>query len=75
MLPLNPFRKLVSLLPDPPLLVGVVESLTDTGAVILLPDGGRLTARGEAIQGQSVFVRDGVIEGQAPALSVVVIEV
>lgn len=75
MLPLNPFRKLVSLLPDPPLLVGVVESVTTTGAVITLPDGGRLTVRGEAVQGQSVFVRDGVIEGVAPALVAVVIEV
>jgi len=38
-------------------------------ATITLPGGGKLQARGEATQGQRVFVRDGAIEGPAPELT------
>ncbi len=75
MLPLNPYRQLVALLPEPPLLVGTVESITDTGAVIILPDGGRLTVRGDTTTGQKVFIRNGIIEGIAPDLPTEMIEV
>ena len=40
-------------------------------ATITLPGGGVLQARGEATAGQRVFVRDGVIEGEAPTLTYV----
>ena len=40
-------------------------------ATITLPGGGVLQARGQATVGQRVFVRDGVIEGEAPALTYV----
>lgn len=42
---------------------------------IELPGGGRVQARGEALAGERVFLRDGVIEGPAPTLPVDVIEV
>jgi len=42
---------------------------------VQLPDGTILAVRGEAMMGQSVFVRGAVIEGPAPALPVTAIEV
>ena len=42
---------------------------------VQLPGGGVLQARGTASIGQRVFVRDGVIEGEAPAITPVDIEV
>lgn len=71
----NLFKRLKSMLPDPPLLVGEVVLLTDYGARIQFPDGSSAIVRGSATVGQNVFVRDGVIEGPAPALPAVVIEV
>lgn len=64
-----------SLLPDPPLLVGVVESVSGGVATLTLPDGATATARGDATVGQRVFFRDGAIEGPAPGLTTVVIEI
>jgi hypothetical protein len=69
---LSEFR---SLIPDPPLLVGVVDSITGGVATLTLPDGSTATARGSATVGQRVFFRDGAIEGQAPSLTTVVIEI
>ena len=43
-------------------------ALADTGA-------GTLRARGDAALGDVVFVRDGVIEGPAPSLTLVTIDV
>lgn len=71
----NVFQRLKSLLPDPPLLAGTVTS-TDNGVhKITLPGGGIITARGIATVGSTVFVRDGLVEGQAPSLTIVVIDV
>lgn len=71
----NPFVKLLRLLPQYPLQVGTVSSMNETLANIELPGGNFIRARGTAAVGQTVFVRNGVIEGEAPALSVVEIEV
>ena len=38
---------------------------------VTLPGGGVIHARGQATLGQRVFIRDGVIEGPAPALTYV----
>jgi hypothetical protein len=38
---------------------------------VQLPGGGVLQARGDAAVGDRVFVRDGLIEGPAPALTYV----
>ena len=40
-----------------------------------LPGGGYLKARGQAAVAQRVFVRGGVVEGEAPHLPVELIEV
>ena len=71
----NLWKRLKQLLPESPLLVGTVASVSTYGAVVTLPDGSTLAVRGEATVGQSVFVRDGLIEGPAPALSVTMIEI
>lgn len=71
----NLYKQFLKLIPDPALQVGTVQSVSGGVAVIELPDGGLLTARGAASVGQQVFVRDGVIEGQAPSLTVEIIEV
>lgn len=68
---LNPYRRLLDLLPQRPLLVGTVESVSGNVSTVLLPSGGRVTARGAAPVGQRVFLRDGVIESDAPNLEVV----
>ena len=66
---MNLFKQFLDLIPPRPLEVGTVQSIIPSGiANIELPGGGVLKARGEATQGQRVFVRDGVIEGPAPEL-------
>lgn len=71
----NLWKRLKLLLPDPPLLVGTVDSVTAYGAVVILPDGSHVSARGDANVGGKVFVRDGLIEGQAPNLPTVLVEI
>ena len=66
---MNLFKQFLDLIPPRPLEVGTVQSIISNGiATIELPGGGVLQARGEATQGQRVFVRDGVVEGPAPTL-------
>lgn len=64
-----------ALLPDNTLRVGEVVGTAGGVAHIALPDGGQVSARGAATLGQRVFVRAGAIEGLAPALDAVLIEV
>lgn len=70
---MNLFKKFLDLIPDPPLLVGDVVAFADGVATIEEPGGGRSQARGTAAVGDRVFFRDGVIEGAAPALPIVLI--
>ena len=60
----NLYRKFRQLLPDPPLQAGIVVEVGSSRAVIALPGGGLIHARGEATLGQTVFVRDGVKVGR-----------
>ena len=71
----NIYTQFKRLIPDAPLLVGVVTAYADGLATVELPDGGIITARGSASVSDSVFVRDGVIEGPAPELTAVEITV
>lgn len=71
----NLYRVFRDLIPEVPLLVGTVTAVQAGGCVVELPTGGTVSARGTATVGQSVFVRDGVIEGVAPTLAVVEIEI
>ena len=67
----NIYAQFKRLIPDAPLLVGVVTAIYDGVATIELPDGGVITARGSAAVDDSVFVRDGLIDGPAPDLTAV----
>jgi len=67
----NIYTQFKRLIPDAPLLVGIVTSYADGVATIELPDGGIITARGTAEIGDSIYARDGLIEGQAPDLTAV----
>lgn len=71
----NLYQQFRALLPEAPLQAGTVVAV-ETGAVMAaLPGGGLLKARGSAGIGQTVFVRDGVVESVAPSLPVVLIEI
>jgi hypothetical protein len=71
----NLFAQFAALIPQPPLQSGAVTAVSGGIITVTLPGGGTLSARGSATVGQNVFVRDGVIEGVAPALTAVLIEV
>lgn len=71
----NIYRQFLDLLPARPLQVGTVTASASGVSTIELPGGGLLQVRGTATVGQQVFVRDGAIEGNAPALAVVQIEI
>lgn len=71
----NLWKRLKQMLPDAPLLVGEVISATSYGAMVALPDGSVVSVRGDAVNGQQVFIRDGLIEGPAPSLPVTLIEI
>jgi hypothetical protein len=74
-MPRNPYKALRALVPDPPLLVGTVVGVADGTATIEMPGGGLEQARGAASPGDRVFFRGGAIEGPAPELPIVLIEV
>ena len=71
----NLYKTLMDLMPSSPLQVGTVASISAGVATVTLPGGGVVQARGEAAVNGRVFVRDGVIEGAAPALPLVTGEV
>ncbi|WP_341674940.1 hypothetical protein [Niveibacterium sp. SC-1] len=71
----NLWSQFAALLPQAPLLVGDVVDADDSGATVELPDGSKVRARGDADVGARVFLRDGVIEGPAPDLAVIEIEI
>lgn len=71
----NLYRVFRDLIPEPPLLVGTLITLHAGGCSVELPDGSVVTARGTGTVGQKVFVRDGVIDGAAPDLTVMAIEI
>lgn len=72
---LNVYRKFIEMLPQRPLQVGTAMSTEGGQTMVELPSGGILRVRGVAAQGQRVFVRDDVIEGNAPQLPIVTIEI
>lgn len=72
---INLQKQFLALIPDAPLLVADVLATDGSTATLQEPGGGLLHARGAASVGQRVFVRDGAIEGVAPALSYITAEV
>lgn len=74
----NAFRALRELLPDAPLQVVTVVSVNSGRgySVVQWPGGGLSNVRGTGVAVDArAFVRDGVIEGQAPDLPLEIIEV
>ena len=71
----NLYKRLRRLFPDSRMQVGTVTAIETGKATITLPDGSAISARGTANIDDTVYVRDGVIEGEAPALAVVEIEI
>jgi hypothetical protein len=71
----NVYQQFRQLLPDPPLQAGTVTVVGAGVVTVQLPGGGILIARGDAQVGQTVFVRDDVIEGVAPSLTLEQIEI
>lgn len=69
------YRAFMDLMPPRPLQIGEVTVVDGDIVTVELLGGGVLTARGSATVGQQVFVRDGVIEGEAPDMTVVLIDV
>jgi len=71
----NLYKRLRALFPGARLQVGTVL-YTETGKVTVeLPDGATLVVRGTASVGSVVYVRDGAIDGPAPALTTAEIEI
>lgn len=67
----NLFQTFRALLPARPLQLATVTAVDGEQATVQLPGGGLLVVRGVASVGDTVFVRDGVIEGQAAAMPIV----
>ena len=71
----NLYQQFRQLLPGAPLQAGTVIEVGAGVALVVLPGGGLIRARGEAAVGETVFVRDDVIEGVAPALPMEIIDI
>lgn len=65
----NVYREFLDLLPATPLQIATVTAIDGDTARLVLAGGGVLTARGvsDRSMGAEVYVRDGVIEADAPA--------
>ena len=72
----NVYRALRELLPEPALMVATITSVNGDGTrTVTFPGGGTQRVRGEGAVTAQVFVRAGVIESAAPALTALTIEV
>lgn len=71
----NPLQRLVALLPSDPLRVGDVTASSGGFCTVVLPGGAEIQARGAPNIGARVFVRGGVVQGVAPSLTLVSIEI
>lgn len=65
----NVYARFLSVLPKTPLLVGTVVSNYGENSIMSLIGGGVIAARGTGTVGQNYYVRNGVIETQAPNLT------
>jgi hypothetical protein len=68
----NLFQQFKELLAPGRVQIGTVVAYADGVATLELPGAGQIRARGQAAVGGKVFVQDGVIQGPAPDLPVVV---
>lgn len=73
----NAYRALLELLPQTPLTVATVAAVhTDGTSTVTYLGGSQVRVRGDVFAvNDQVFVRNGVIEGEAPMLSLVNVDV
>jgi hypothetical protein len=71
----NPYARWAALQPPKRRQVGTVLAMDAGVATVELEGGGRVQALGQAAVNDRVFVRDGVIEGEAPNLTYISAEV
>lgn len=72
---LNPYKRLVELLPQYPRLIGTVIAVDGADVLLEQLGGGQQRAVGEGLSvGDKVFFRNGAVEGPAPNLPEVEIE-
>lgn len=73
----NLHRRLAELLPQPALLIAEVLAVNaDNTSTVEFPDGSQQRVRGTSVAvGQPAFVRNGVVEGLAPARVATTIEI
>ena len=72
----NAYARFRNLLPTDPLLTGTVVAVWEDGtATVELPGGAEIRVKGSATVGQRVFVQTGAIQGEAPALTALTVEV
>lgn len=72
----NLFRELKALLPEPALQVATVTSVNADGTVtVTFPGGAQSRVRGTGTVDGKVFVRNGLVEGDAPNLPTVTLDV
>lgn len=73
---INLYRQLRELLPEPALTVATVATThTDGTVTVTYPGGAQQRVRGTGTAGAAVFVRAGQVEGTAPNLTTVTIDV
>lgn len=73
----NPWRDFLALQPAPPLyVVEVIDHNADGTSTVEFPTGDQFKVRGQGVGiGDFAFVRDGAIEGEAPAVSPITLDV
>ena len=73
----NPYKLLLELIPQSPLLIGTVKNISNGVATINIEGGGICKARcSDSIKiDDKVFVKDNYVEGKAPNLPLNFIEI
>ena len=74
---MNTWRDFEALLPADPLLIGEVTAHNADGtSTVELPSGDTLRVRGQGVSvGNNAFVQTGQVQGEAPDLPVVSVEI
>jgi hypothetical protein len=71
----NLYKQFKDIFPDAPLLIGTVTLIDGKHRIVTLPDGNTVRAIGEFDLNKSVFVKESIIQGEAPVLPVYTINV
>ena len=74
---MNLYRRLLDVLPADPLLIGEVTAHNADGtSTVELPSGDTVRVRGQGVAiGDNAFVQAGQVQGEAPDLPVVSVEI